>query len=125
MCALTALVVEDNMYNSKLVCALLTFRGINVLSVETAELAIQIADDHQPDIILLDIELGEGDGRAVLTELRARANTAHIPLVAVTASAMHGDRERFLAHGFDGYLPKPIDVDSFVDSVLRIVRRAS
>lgn len=78
---------------------------------------------HPPDVVLLDISLPGMDGVAVLQELRA-SRLAHLPVIALTAHAMEGDRERFLAAGFDDYVAKPIlDEDLLFDAVRRQVRR--
>ena len=83
------------------------------------------AAEHTPDVILMDIQLrgvdGE-DGLSVLTKLRGNPRTADIPVLAITAFAMKGDEERFLAHGFSGYVSKPIDARSFADVVSSFLR---
>ena len=111
------LVVEDNDKNLKLVRDLLQLHGYTTLEAMTATEGVALAIEHHPDLVLMDIQLPDMDGREALKRLRADARTASIPVVAVTAFAMSEDREAFLAAGFDGYLPKPIDVRAFPTQV--------
>jgi two-component system cell cycle response regulator DivK len=111
------LIVEDNDKNLKLARDLLQHDGFRTLEAETAAAAIALAEQHVPDLILMDIQLPDMDGVAALGRLRAMARTTSIPVVALTAFAMAADRERFLGAGFDGYLAKPIDIHHFADSV--------
>lgn len=113
----TALVVEDDPKSQKLVCALLELRGFRVFCANTADQACALAREHAPDVILMDIQLSGADGVSALSALRENASTAAIPVIAMTAFAMDGDRERFLGYGFTGYVSKPIDARSFVDVV--------
>jgi CheY-like chemotaxis protein len=118
----TVLVVEDNANSLKLFCALLELRGYRALTAETVREAVQIAAEAVPRLIVMDIQLPDGDGTEALAALRASPSTTQIPVVAVTAFAMPGDRERLLAAGFDGYLTKPIDAHRFVDDLLAVLR---
>lgn len=102
------LVVEDNPDNLKTVMALLGER-YQVVTAEDGRAAMDQARRHVPDLILTDLALPLMDGFAVLDAIRKDEALLHIPVVAVTASAMMGDREKILAHGFDGYISKPID----------------
>ena len=116
----TALVVEDDARSQKLACTLLELHGFAVLTARTAADAVAVATEHGPDVILMDIQLRGGDGEdgiSALTKLRDNSATARIPVVAITAFAMKGDEERFLAHGFSGYVSKPIDARTFGDVV--------
>lgn len=116
----TALVVEDDARSQKLACALLELRGFAVLTARTAADAVAVAVEHGPDVILMDIQLRGGDGEdgiGALTKLRDNSTTARIPVIAITAFAMKGDEERFLQHGFSGYVSKPIDARTFADVV--------
>lgn len=108
------LVVEDNEKSLKLACTLLRLGGYSVLSASTGEEALGLAAETRPDLIVMDVQLPDIDGTTALARLRADPRTAAIPVAAVTAYAMKGDRERLLACGFDAYIAKPIDVSSFV-----------
>ena len=112
------LVVEDNDKNLKLVRDLLQFRDITATEARSGREALDAASEACPDVVLLDIDLPDMPGTDVLTELRRLPGMASVPVLAVTAYAMKGDAERLLAAGFDGYIAKPIDVRSFVDTVL-------
>ena len=111
------LVVEDNARNSKLACAVLEAAGIGSDAVESGAGAADYCATRTPDLILLDIQLPDRSGIDVLRDLRANPATAGIAVVALTAFAMDGDRERLLTAGFNGYISKPIDVASFADTV--------
>ena len=104
------LVVEDNALNMKLFRDALVATGYRTLEATTGGEAVDIASEHTPDLVLMDIQLPDLDGVQVLHRLRANARTATIPVLALTAQAMQGDRERFLAEGFDGYVSKPVNV---------------
>lgn len=111
------LVVEDNEKNMKLVRDVLVATGYRTLEAATGGQAIELAAEHSPDLVLMDIQLPDFDGVHVLGRLRADERTERIPVLAVTAQAMHGDRERFLAAGFDGYVSKPLNIREFIGTV--------
>ena len=111
------LIVDDNEKNVKLARDVLRFAGFRTLEARSGEEGILLAAEHVPDVILMDIRLPDMDGTAVLRRLRDDARTVEIPVVALTSFAMKGDRERFLADGFDGYLEKPISVTTFPEQV--------
>ena len=111
------LVVEDNEKNMKLFRDVLTATGFRALEATTGLGAVSVAKEHVPDLVLMDIQLPDLDGLAALRRLRDDPRTASIPVLALTAQAMHGDRERFLAEGFDGYLSKPVDVVELLGTV--------
>jgi len=113
------LVVEDNERNMKLFRDVLTAKGYRTLEATTGTQAVELAADHAPVLVLMDIHLPDIDGVEALGRLRADRRTASIPVLALTAQAMEGDRERFLGSGFDGYVSKPVDVIE----LLGIVRR--
>ena len=111
------LVVEDNEKNMKLFRDVLGATGFRTLEATTGAEAVALAAEHTPDLVLMDIQMPDVDGVEALRRLRADARTASIPVLAVTAQAMQGDRERFLAEGFDGYLSKPVNVRELIGSV--------
>ena len=117
------LVVEDNEKNMKLFRDVLGATGYLTIEATTGARAVELAAEHRPDLVLMDIQLPDMNGVEALSRLRAGEHTASIPVLALTAQAMHGDRERFLAAGFDGYLSKPVNVLDFVDAVRRQLSR--
>jgi len=113
------LIVEDNDKNLKLARDLLQFAGLRTLEAMTAEDGIALAQRDRPNIVLMDIQLPGMDGIAALRKLREDERTSAIPVVALTASVMKSDRERFDAAGFDGFMQKPVDVRTFASEVRR------
>ena len=111
------LVVEDNDKNMKLFRDVLQASGYDTLEATTGEDAVELAVEHEPALILMDVQLPGIDGIEALGRLRGNERTASIPVLALTAQAMHGDRERFLDAGFDGYLSKPVDVIELINAV--------
>jgi CheY-like chemotaxis protein len=119
------LIVEDNEMNLKLFRDVLTATGYRTLEASTGEQAYELALEHAPDLVLMDIQLPDIDGVEALRRLRADERTASVSVLALTAQAMHGDRERFLASGFDGYIPKPVDVVQLLVTVKDHCERTS
>jgi len=115
------LVVEDNMMNMKLLRDVLQVRGYGVVEAVTAEEGLEIARSDPPALILMDIQLPGMDGITALGELRRDPATRHIPVIAVTASAMPMERKEILGAGFDGYQTKPLSVKDFTAEVQRVL----
>jgi two-component system, cell cycle response regulator DivK len=111
------LIVDDNDKNLKLARDVLRFAGFRTLQASTGQAGLDLAGEHVPDVILMDIRLPDIDGVEAVGRLKEGAATASIPVVALTAFAMKGDRERIIAAGFDGYLEKPISVRAFPEQV--------
>jgi CheY-like chemotaxis protein len=111
------LLVEDNPQNRRLVQFLLKSRGYMVYEATTGEEALELARIHLPGLILMDLQLPGLDGYAVTRRLKADAATAAIPVVALTAYAMPGDRDKALAAGCAGHIAKPIDTRGFPAAV--------
>jgi two-component system cell cycle response regulator DivK len=111
------LIVDDNEKNMRLARDVLRFAGFRTLAAATGGEGVALAARHLPDVILMDIRLPDMDGTEAARRLKADARTARIPVVALTSLAMKGDREWFLAAGFDGYLEKPISVRDFPEQV--------
>jgi len=111
------LIVEDNEKNLKLARDVLRFHGFRTIEATDGESAITMAAEQLPALVLMDIQLPGIDGIAAMKRIRADERTKHIPTVALTASVMTGDRERFNEAGFDGFIAKPIDVKTFPATV--------
>jgi two-component system cell cycle response regulator DivK len=111
------LVVEDNEMNMKLLRDVLFATGYRTLEATTGAEAVELASANVPDLVLMDIQLPDFDGVQALHRLRANERTAAIPVLAVTAQAMQGDRQEFLAAGFDGYVSKPVNVRELIGTV--------
>ncbi len=116
------LIVEDNDKNLKLTRDLLRFHGFETIEATNAEDGIALAQDRKPDLVLMDVQMPGMDGVSALRELRQNHATASIPVVALTASVMKEDRERFDNAGFDGFITKPISVKEFPDQVRGYMR---
>ena len=111
------LIVEDNEKNMKLVRDVLQVTGYSTLEATTGEDAIELATSEKPALVLMDVQLPGIGGVETLERLRRDERTASIPVLALTAQAMSGDRERFLRAGFDGYLAKPVDITELIQVV--------
>ncbi len=115
------LIVEDNEKNRKLARDVLQVKGYKTIETETGEEGIRMAQESQPALILMDIQLPGIDGITALKRLRDEPKTRDIPVIAVTASAMTLKREAMLAEGFDGYQNKPISIKDFLEEVGRVL----
>jgi CheY-like chemotaxis protein len=104
------LVVEDNPDNMMTVKALLKDYCV-IIEAENGQIGVNMAITHKPNLILMDISLPVMDGIKALQAIRNIDNLRHIPILALTASAMKGNREEILSYGFDGYIPKPVEGD--------------
>ena len=118
------LVVEDNERNRKLVRTILEFRGYAVVECDDGEPSLDLAREHRPALVLMDIQMPRMNGIEALSRLRADPETKHIPVVAVTASVTPSERERVVASGFNGYVAKPIDVPTFGETIERFLGKA-
>lgn len=103
------LVAEDNAVNRELIRELLELRGFEVTEACDGQEALEMMEATLPDILLLDLGMPKLDGFGVIKKVRENPHLAGLPVLAVTAYAMRGDRERVLDAGFDGYLSKPIN----------------
>jgi len=111
------LIVDDNEMNLRLARDVLRAAGFRTLEAASGGEAIAVATEQLPDVILMDIRLPDIDGTEAARRLKDEPRTARIPIVALTSLAMKGDREWFLASGFDGYLEKPISVRDLPDQI--------
>jgi len=105
----TILVVEDNDLNMKLIRAVLDMHGFSVLEALDAETAVDVAKSERPDLVLMDVQLPRISGLEAARILKRAPETESIPVIAMTAYALRGDREKILDAGCDGYVSKPID----------------
>jgi two-component system cell cycle response regulator DivK len=119
------LIVDDNEKNLKLARDVLRAAGLHTLEAARGDEAIVLAIDHRPDVVLLDLRLPDMDGEDVARELRRGAETARIPVVALSASRYAWSSDQLLAAGFDGYLQKPIDVRAFPGQVRGFCQRGA
>jgi CheY-like chemotaxis protein len=113
----TVLYIEDNFHNRRIVRKLLKSRGITLLEAEDGVTGLEMVRESKPPLVLLDISLPGMDGLQVLARIREDEELRETPVIALTASAMRGDRERFLAAGCDDYLSKPIRAMDLFDIV--------
>jgi two-component system, cell cycle response regulator DivK len=121
----TILYIEDNSDNRLLLRRILMADGFSVLEANGAAQAMEILENQLPDLILMDINLPEIDGYTLTARLKAMPDMKKIPIVALTANVMRGDRERTLEAGCDGYIQKPVDVDALPDLINRYIERGS
>lgn len=116
------LVIEDNPANLELMVYLLRAFGHHTLQADDGPSGLSAARAAAPDLILCDVQMPGLDGYGVARALKADPVLCGVPLVAVTALAMVGDRDRVLAGGFDGYIPKPLVPETFVQQVEAFLR---
>lgn len=121
----TILYVEDNPDNRNLVRRVLNAEGYAVVEASQANHAIQKLTQEKIDLILMDINMPDMDGYALTAKIRTMEKYANIPIVAVTANVMRGDREKSLEAGCDGYIQKPIDIDMLAHQIERFLTRRS
>jgi len=115
------LIVEDQEKNRKLVRDVLQFKGYRTIEAETGELGVALALEQKPDLILMDYQLPGIDGIEAFHRIRGNASTAHIPIVAVTASAMPEEAKKMKDAGFDGFQTKPLNIKEFVQAVATVL----
>jgi CheY-like chemotaxis protein len=120
---LRVLVAEDNPINRRMMIVMLENQGHVVIAVENGRQALAILDAEAVDVVLLDVQMPVMDGFAVTAEVRRRESTSgdHLPIVAVTAHAMAGDRERCIRAGMDGYLRKPIELNELLATITAVM----
>ncbi len=121
--ATTILYVEDNFENRVLIRRILQAEGYQVLEAENATQALDCVTKRQPDLILMDINMPETDGYTLTANLKSRPELRRVPVIALTANVMRGDRERTLQAGCDGYIQKPVDVDHFPSQIAQFLKR--
>lgn len=119
----TILYVEDNLDNRTLVRRVLTAEGYNMLEAVNALQALELLKNTKPSLILMDINMPDIDGYTLTAQIKKTPGLEFIPIVALTANVMRGDRERSLEAGCDGYIQKPIDIDSLSEQIEKFLRR--
>jgi len=119
----TVLVAEDNPVNCELLRELLETRGYSVIEARDGQEALRAIEQSHPDIVLLDIGMPVLDGFAVIRKIRENPSLARLPVLAITAYAMRGDRESVMNAGFDGYLSKPINSSDVSNEIERLLQR--
>lgn len=117
------LIVEDNIDNYELVRFLLMRAGYDTLWARNGREGILMAKEEKPDLILMDLSLPEIDGWTATERIKSDPETKHIPIAALTAHTLPGDRQRALDAGCDGYLSKPMNIPLFVDTVANLIAR--
>jgi two-component system, cell cycle response regulator DivK len=109
--------VEDNADNRLLVRRLLHAEGYQVIEAENGRKALLLLANNKPDLILVDINMPEMDGYTLTHKMKCLPGLSNIPVIAITANVMKGDKEKSLQAGCDGYIEKPIDIDIFYDQI--------
>lgn len=119
----TILYVEDNRDNRTLVRRVLAAAGYNMIEAANATEALATLTTSKPDLILMDINMPDKDGYTLTSEIRKIPGLSNIPIIAITANVMRGDREKSFEAGCDGYIQKPIDIDLLTEQIEAFLRR--
>jgi len=119
----TALIIEDNDDNMELISFILKNESYDLIQAKSGEDGVDMALEHRPDVIILDIQLPGIDGYEVLKRIRASEIDGSIPVIAMTSYAMSGDRERLLAAGCNGYIEKPISPEVVAKQIRAIIEK--
>lgn len=119
------LYIEDNPQNMRLVRKMLTVGGYDMLEALDGQTGLEVAAREIPDLILMDINLPDIDGMEATGRIKADPRLCHIPVIALTANAMYGDRERFLDAGCDGYIAKPVSKNELLNTLSYFLSKRS
>jgi two-component system cell cycle response regulator DivK len=119
----TILYIEDNLDNRTLVRRVLMVEGYEILEAGNAGDALDLLSTRQPDLILMDINMPDIDGYTLTSKIRNLPGFGGVPIVALTANVMRGDREKSLEAGCDGYIQKPVDIDLLPQQIERYLRK--
>ena len=117
------LIAEDNAVNRELLRELLELRGYELFEACNGQEAVEMIDQVHPDLLMLDLDMPVLDGFGAIQKIRANPDLRQLPVLAATAYAMRGDRERVLEAGFDGYVSKPIDAAALRKEIDRLIGR--
>jgi len=115
------LIVDDQVDNLEIAKAVLSFRGAKVYSAKNGEAGLEVLRSIRPTFILMDLSMPKMDGWEMLRQVRANPEFSDLPVIALTAHAMDGDKERVLRAGFDGYIAKPFEVMALPQQIQRIL----
>jgi two-component system cell cycle response regulator DivK len=118
----TILYIEDDPNNRNLVRRVLESEGFKLVEAPSASTAMEYLKGNKPNLILMDINMPEMDGYALTAKIKSIPEYSQIPIVAITANVMRGDREKSLEAGCDGYIQKPIDIDILAQQVERFLK---
>lgn len=121
----TVLVIEDDPDNQDLVRLIFRYNRAAVHCAYNGKQGLEVLDRLMPSLVLMDLSMPMMDGWMMLTQIRSRPKTATVPVIALTAHAMEGDKERVLASGFDGYIAKPFQVATFLDQIKSWLNKAA
>jgi len=119
----TLLYIEDTFENRILIRRILQAEGYTMLEAENASGALEILKTATPDLILMDINMPDMDGYTLTAKLKTIPKLKDVPIIAITANVLKGDRERTIAAGCDGYIQKPVDVDALPQQISRHLKR--
>lgn len=119
----TILYVEDNPDNRMLVRRVLLSEDYSLLEATSAGQAMSVLESNRPDLILMDINMPDMDGYTLTSQIKSMSGFESIPIIAITANVMRGDREKTLQAGCDGYIQKPIDIDQLTREIEKFLAR--
>lgn len=119
----TILYVEDNPDNRMLVRRILLSEDYGLIEAQNAAQALDLLKDAHPDLILMDINMPDMDGYTLTSRIKSMPGFEHIPIIALTANVMRGDKEKTIEAGCDGYIQKPLDIDQLLREVERFLSR--
>jgi two-component system cell cycle response regulator DivK len=121
----TILYVEDNIDNRTLVRRILLSEDYSLIEATNAAEALKVLEGTKPDLILMDINMPDMDGYTLTAKIKALPGFQRVPILALTANVMRGDKEKTLEAGCDGYIQKPLDIDQLVKEVERFLARSA
>jgi len=119
----TVLYVEDNLENRMLIRRVLEADGFRVILASGAAEALQVLQHEKPQLILIDVSMPEVDGYTLTRQIKGLAGFERVPIIALTANVMRGEKERALQAGCDGYIPKPVDIDMLPQQIESFLHR--
>jgi len=121
----TVLYVEDNLDNRMLVRRILLAEGYRLMEATNASEALDALQTARPNLILMDINMPDTDGYTLTTKIKSMPGFERVPILALTANVMRGDKEKTIEAGCDGYIQKPLDVDQLIREVERFIARSA